>query len=544
MLLQGNDEKLDYWENDQVSDIQTTQSRSLLIYLLFTALLSVALVMVIEVLGSRVMGPFFGVSLFVWTSLITVTLLALAGGYALGGQLADRFQKPEMLFGIIFIAGLLALSLPLLKGPVLKACLPLGLRGGAFTSTLILFGPVLLLLGCISPYLVKLTASKLKNLGRVVGGLYALSTLGSTVGTVLTGFVLIAYLSVDQIFSLIGGLLMMLAAIYFVVFQRRWAALLILILPFLLYQPQQAVSRTLADGTQVDLVHRTDNYYGDIKVVDYSFGDVHHREMIIDGMIQGGIDLADNRSIYEFSYFVEFLSFMLVPEGKRCLVIGLGLGVVPNWYEQQGIRCDVVDINPAVAEIARDYFAFKQTGDVFIEDARYFLNSTDRHYDYIVLDVFNGDITPSHLLSVEALSLMRDRLNPGGVLAVNLIGSLNKETYMTASVVKTLQAAFDVVDVFPAFDPNIAGSGIGNIALMAYQGPERRLRAAHGRFQTHPNVRRNVFTNLGRRFEFPADTPAIVLTDDYNPIDFFDRWLREAVRKSILDTTDWDILIS
>lgn len=528
---------------------QTEQhSRTFLIYLLFTAVLSGALVMVIQVLGSRVIGPFFGVSLFVWTSLITVTLLALAVGYAIGGMLADRLQRPSYLFSIILVAGLLTLFIPILKGPILKACLPLGLRGGAFASTLILFGPVLLLLGCVSPYLVKLAAKEMKNLGRVVGGLYALSTIGSTAGTVLTGFVLIAYLSVDQIFALSGGLLMALATFYFVIFQRLWWVLLVLVFPVLLYQPPQAVARTMDDGTRVEIVHRTDNFYGDIKVVDYSFGNIRHREMIIDGMVQGGIDLADNQSVYEYNYFMEFLPVMLVPEGKRCLVIGLGLGVIPSWYEQQGIQCDVVDINPAIAEIARDYFNFKISGDLVIEDARYYLNSTERLYDYIVLDVFSGDITPAHLLSVEALALMRDRLRPDGVLAVNLIGSLRQETFMTASVVKTLKAAFDVVDVYPTFDVEKSPLGVGNLALMAYQGKTRPLnidqRHFQHRFQSHASVRDQVFSNLGRRYQFPPDTPAIVLTDDYNPVDFFDGWLREIVRKSILDATDWDILIS
>jgi spermidine synthase len=524
--------------------VDEANSKAFLIYLLFTATLSGALIMVIEVLGSRVIGPFFGVSLFVWTSLITVTLLALAGGYAIGGMLSDCFQRPYYLFGIILLAGVLALFIPILKGPVLKACLPLGLRSGAFASTLILFGPVLLLLGCVSPYLVKLVARELKNLGQVVGGLYALSTIGSTVGTVLTGFVLIAYLSVDQIFALIGGLLMVLASLYFVFFQRRWWVVVVLILPFLLYQPQTAVSRTMPDGTRVDLVHREDNYYGDIKVVDYSFGQTHHREMIIDGLIQGGIDLADYQSVYEYSYFIEFLSYMLVPEGKRCLVIGLGLGAIPSWYEKQGIQCDVVDINPAVAEIARDYFNFKISGDLILEDARYFLNSSDRQYDYIVLDVFNGDITPAHLLSHEALVLMRERLRPGGVLAVNLIGSLKQETFMTGSVVKTVESAFDAVDVYPTFDVEESATGVGNIILMAYQGKRRELRIDHARFQTHNSVRRQVFSNLGRRYQFPDGTRAMVLTDAYNPVDFFDGWLRELVRKRILESTDWDILVS
>lgn len=519
-------------------------SRAFLAFLLCTAVLSGALVMVIQVLGSRVVGPFFGVSLFVWTSLITVTLLALAVGYAIGGLLSDRFHQPGYLFGIILLAGVLALFIPILKGPVLKACLPLGLKAGAFASTLILFGPVLLLLGCVSPYLVKLAARELQNLGRMVGGLYALSTIGSTAGTVLTGFVLIAYLSVDQIFALTGGLLMALAAIYFVAFQRRWWVLVILVLPFLLYQPQEAVSRTMADGTQVDLVHRQDNYYGDIKVVDYSFGKTHYREMIIDGMVQGGIDLADNLSVYEYTYFMKFLPFMLAPEGKRCLMIGLGLGVIPSWYEQQGIQCDVVDINQAVAEIARDYFNFRISGDLFIEDARYFLNSTDRDYDYILLDVFSGDITPAHLLSREALSLMRERLRPNGVLAINLIGSLQRETFMTASIVKTLQSVFSVVDIYPTFNTEKSTIGVGNLALMSYQGERRELRIDHARFQSHARVSEQVFANLGRRYEFPAHTPAMILTDAYNPVDFFDGWLRETVRKSILESTNWDILIS
>lgn len=526
-----------------VTDTPQHHSRAFLLYLLFTAVLCGALIMVIEVMGSRVVGPFFGVSLFVWTSLITVTLLALAVGYALGGMASDRFQRPAYLFGIILVAGLLTLLVPYLKGPVLKACLPLGLRGGAFVSTLILFGPVLLLLGCVSPYLVRLATRELHNLGQVVGGLYALSTIGSTVGTIVTGFFLIAYLGVDEIFVVTGGLLLLLAVGYFVAFERRWWTLALLLLPFFLHPMHGGFSRTMADGTQVSLVHSEDNYYGNIKVVDYRFGATRHREMIIDGMIQGGIDLADYRSVYEYNYFLQSLSRQLVPHGERCLVIGLGLGVVPMWYRSQGVRCDVVDINPVVVDIARDYFGFQPSGDVFVQDARYFLNATDRRYDYIVLDVFSGDITPAHLLSLEALALMRERLNPGGVLAINLIGSLKHETYMTASVVKTLDTAFDQVEVFPTFDPAASQDAVGNLAIMAYQGPPRRIVPDGQGLQIHPSVRAQVTANLGRRFRFPSTTPAMVLTDDYNPIDVFDGWLRELVRRSILASTDWDILI-
>ncbi|MGD8884305.1 MAG: fused MFS/spermidine synthase, partial [Gammaproteobacteria bacterium] len=187
--------------------VQQNQSKGFMMYILLTAVLCGALVMAIEVMGSRVIGPFFGVSLFVWTSLITVTLVALSLGYAFGGYLADRYSSPKYLYSIIMVAGALTLLVPMLQAPVLKLCAPLGLRTGAFISTLILFGPALFLLGCVSPYLVKIAASQLRNLGAVVGGLYALSTIGSTAGTVITGFLLVALLGVDKIFLVTGSLL-------------------------------------------------------------------------------------------------------------------------------------------------------------------------------------------------------------------------------------------------------------------------------------------------------------------------------------------------
>src|SRR5512145_1276773 len=127
-------------------------SRSFLLFLLFTAVVCGALIMVIEVLGSRVIGPFFGVSLFVWTSLITVTLVALAAGYALGGYLADRHGNADWLYGLIIAAGVAVCLVPLAKAPVLKASLALGLRVGSLAGSAALFGVPLLLLGCVSPY--------------------------------------------------------------------------------------------------------------------------------------------------------------------------------------------------------------------------------------------------------------------------------------------------------------------------------------------------------------------------------------------------------
>ena len=519
-------------------------SKGFIAYLIATAALCGALVMVLEVLGSRVIGPFFGVSLFVWTSLITVTMVALAAGYAIGGHLSDRRNSPDWLYGIIMVSGILVILIPTLKGPLLQMSLPLGLRWGSLTSAFLLFGPALFLLGCVSPYVVKIAAREMHNIGRTVGSFYAISTVGSVIGTLVTGFVLIAYLGVNQIFLLTGALLIALGVVYFVFFRRKWVSILAAIVPFLLLPHETHVTKVMPDGTRVERITNRDSFYGNLKVVDYSFQSVHNRELLIDGLVQGGIDMSSGQSVYEYAYLLQFLPYALNPDGKNCLVIGLGAGLVPAWYKAQGVDTEVVDIDPAVIEIARSYFSFSPAIPVHVEDARYFLINTKQRYDFMVLDVFNGDTTPGHLLSIEAMRLAKQRLSPNGVLAINLVGSIKHHTLMTASVIKTLQSVFDQVAIYPAFDVT-SGEGTGNIEIMAYDGTQRTLQLDRiGNLTVHPEAESSVRRSMQQQFALPMHADAMILSDNYNPVDFYDLWLKEQVRKIILDTTDFDILLS
>ena len=524
--------------------ITEPHSRRMLLFLIITALICGALIMVVEVLGSRVIGPFFGVSLFVWTSLITVTLVALASGYAIGGLLADRRGTADYLYGIILLAGLAVLLIPFYKLVVLKLCVPLGLRLGAFTSASLLFGPSLFLLGCVSPLLIKIAAREMKNIGRTVGGFYAISTLGSVIGTVLTGFVLIAYLGVNQIFYLVGILLCLLSLVYFLIRRRAWWIASSLLLVFLVPLSPSGVLPSVVthNGTRASLVAYHDSYYGNLKVVDYENQQQHSRDMVIDGQIQGSVDLVDGLPIEEYAYFMSFLPPALNPKIDTALVIGLGAGMVPNLLEQQGIKTDVVDIDPAVFDFAERYFDVQISGRKVVQDARYFLQSNTDRYDLVALDVFSGDMTPSHLLSLEALQLAEQRLAENGILAVNLIGDLLDDNYMTASVVKTLEQVFDQVHIFQTVNPQNT-KGTANLTLIAYQGGERSFdkTTLHGSSVSH-HIRQRVIENFGRRFEFPENTPAIILTDDFNPVDVIDASVREDQRRRILEYTEWEIL--
>jgi spermidine synthase len=512
--------------------------------LLVTALVCGATVMVVEVLGSRVIGPFFGASLYVWTSLITVTLVALAAGYWGGGVLSDRSRHSiDWLYALIGMAGIFILLVPLLKIPVIKLVLPLGLRIGSLLSAGLLFGPALILLGMVSPLIVRNAIRETASIGRTVGLFSSVSTVGSFIGTVSTGFILIAYFNVDRIFIVLGGCLLLLSVVYAVLQRSMWLFVLLLILPFFVPEAGAMKSKILPGGTRVTRVFFKDSFYGNMQVFEYSYGNKRTRELVVDATIQGGIDTGTETSIYEYSYFLQFIPRAINPGGKECLVIGLGAGMVPMWYERQGVRTDVVDIDPLVFDVARRFFAFNVRGESIVEDARYFLNRTGKRYDYIILDVFNGDNTPFHVLSKEALMTVKQRLAPGGVLGINMWGNLRGDTYMTASIVRTLKEVFSTVDLYPGFQMSVSEWN-GNLEIFAYDRPQVTIRADQlARYDVHP-MAKNVRGLMLKKFEFPPNTPAIILTDGYNPIDFYDVKSKEENRKRIIEMTDLDFFMS
>jgi spermidine synthase len=522
---------------------QASESGLFIYFLIATALTCGAMVMVVEVLGSKVIGPIFGVSLFVWTSLITVTLIALAVGYAMGGYFSDRKASPDYLYGIILAAGLLVLIIPFVKSGVLKSFQPLGLRMGALASATVLFGPSLFLLGCVSPYLIKVSAKELRNIGRTVGIFYSISTAGSFIGTVATGFFLIAYLGVSTIFNVVGSILIALSLLYFIVFRKKWLFLCVILLPLLLFPTEGLKSITLPNGIRIAELYNKDTFYGNMKVVEMNYEITRYRELLIDGQVQGGIDMNNGLSLYAYQYFLEFLPYALHPAGNRCLVIGLGAGIIPSWYETMEIRTDVLDISKDVVDIARTYFGFDNSGSVFVEDARYFLNSTKERYDYIILDVSRGDTTPSHIMSRESFKLVKKTLVDGGIMGLNLAGSLKYETFMTASVIKTIEEEFKYVRAYPLFVPE-KGDGIGNVIVIASDAPLPPLDiTVFDRYKVHPEVRMKMNSYLGSTFRFPPETKSIILTDEYNPADLYELWYKEKDREAILRGIYHDLLL-
>jgi spermidine synthase len=507
--------------------------RAQLAWLGLTATVSGALVMVVEIMGARVIGPFFGMTIHVWTALISVTLIALSLGYAIGGALADRRPSADVLFGLLFFAGIASLSVPLLRAPVVERAAAHGLRLGAFLSALALFGPLLLLLGCVTPYVVRLAARGMERLGRTVGAFYALSTLGSVAGSLLTGYWLIERFGVRGVFLLAGATLIALSAAYFALFRRVFVALALLALPAFV-PPDLRAGAELGRASDVTRLERREGLYGTLQVLEYRYGTRRVRSLVLDGLTQSGMDVDERLSVYEYTYHMQFLPRSMRPEGRTALAIGLGAGLIPGWYAARGVRTDVVEINPEVARLARDYFGFRTDGSVYLADARRFLAEPGPRYDYILMDAFGGDSVPSHLLSLECLRLLGARLERDGVLALNLIGGVGEDSLATAAVVRTLEEVFPTVELYPAFDAEPGGS-FGNVIVIARHGSPLAFNPRLVRRErVHAHARGAVERFLGRRWPRPRWETAPVLTDDRNPLDVLDLWAKEGLRRRVL----------
>ncbi len=207
------------------SKSQTTTVTALSIgfkrYLYLTAAVCGAAILIVEILGAKMLAPFFGTSHFVWTAQIGVTLVSLATGYYAGGKIADKYPKPALLFTFILIAAVyLCLTVPLCR-PVSYECLKFKLAAGSLLASLFLFFIPLMLLAMAAPFIVRLLTASVQIVGQQVGRLSAIGTLGSVMGTLLIGYVMIPHLPNSMTMFLTTISLMLLAAGFYLKWHKN-----------------------------------------------------------------------------------------------------------------------------------------------------------------------------------------------------------------------------------------------------------------------------------------------------------------------------------
>lgn len=417
-------------------------------WLYCTVFFTGAAVMIIELLGTRLIAPFYGASLYVWASLISVTMIALAIGYFVGGYWADRAKLGGLAL-IIGLAGLLTLMIPGLVQPVLLSTDHLGLKLGTFMSTLILFTPSLTLLGMVGPFAVKRITANLAGVGASTGSIYAVSTVGSVIGTLFLGFYLFPQVGSREI--IIGLALGLFVLAFIVAFFERHRIPLIKTLSFVsgLFLIGLVVLLVTAPLSPQQLTQQDNDYqtrfereslYGWVRVIDNP--SLNLRLLTADASTIGAASISHGKNVLTYQKIVEMIP-SFAPNMKQALLIGQGAGHMVSTLEHHGISTDTVEIDPAIDEAARDHFDYIPTGRTLIGDARYEIRKLKGPYDLIILDVFTGGSEPVHLLTHETIEQIKTLLTSQGLLALNFVAFFeNGQNAALASVAKTLAQSF------------------------------------------------------------------------------------------------------
>ncbi|UCB54022.1 MAG: fused MFS/spermidine synthase [Thiotrichales bacterium] len=489
--------------------------------LLATVFITGACVLIIELMGTRILAPYFGSGIYTWSALIAVTLAALALGYAFGGRLADRLPRADILYNLCLAAGLWTLSTPMLARPLLPAMIQIpDLRIGVLLSSCILYFPGLFLLGAIGPFVIRLMTRKRETVGSVSGRVFAVSTIGSLLGALGTGFILIPNFGVLAIFAFCGSLLLALAVVgnfrpKFIGYTLILTCLVVLLLVFTGNRPISKVS--------VELLQQVPSFYGQLQVIEKN----GEKSLLVDGIGQNYVYDNDVYSTEYINFIASLPKIQRKPaaSGDKALVVGLGAGQLPMLLQKHGLHVEAVEIDPKVGDMARQHFSLNLPPEqIHYIDGRVFLLRTSEFYEYIILDAFSAEQIAWHLLSVEALTEARTRLTEGGLLAINLTSIAGGRD--VAALQHTLQAVFPNVRSF-ALDQ---GNELTSVVLLASMSP----------IDLNPTGVSLADTQLTDVERFLAGELAdlhsdVMLSDDYNPISYQRKNIQTLWREAMID---------
>ncbi len=439
-------------------------------------------VLAIEIAGARLIAPVFGLSAVPWTAVIGVILAALAVGNHVGGRLADAGTVP--LSRILVVAGFTGLL------PVVGAGVPwvarslLGFIPGALASALILFAPPVLCLGAVVPYLVQADTESLETIGRRAGDISAAATAGSIVGSFVTGFLLLPAMPLPLLLGLTAGALFVMAFAASRVLGEKgpsggvMAAVLI-----------GPVFGFVASGTPPDTLLAEQTLHTSVRVTERTWADGSRvRELWQNGGSSSAEYVPTGEPAHAYARASLEILQPLLDDMDRGLVLGGAALTLPVALVDgtEGLRVDVVELDPEVTRLAEAFFAYGRSPrpaiHVVHEDGRIFLRTPGRYlgdvdgsdprYDLVYLDVFDHLLTvPWTMVTREALTDMAALLDDDGVFMANVLSPLEGEgRVFLQRLLATLESVFGEVRIYRA-DPSLDAGATQNLVVVATVEP-------------------------------------------------------------------------
>ncbi len=392
--------------------------------------------MAYELVAARLLAPSVGNSTYVWTGVIGVIIIALSAGCWLGGRVADYRHAPQDVGLLLIVAAALVMITILSANNTLRWLTTVldEPRIQAVIAALALFAPASFVLGAVSPYLAKLNVSSLDTAGRSVANLSALDAVGGIAGTFVTGFVLLGMIGLNETLALITGILLATSWLFIPRWQWQLRALMVgaVIVAALsgLYMPKHDDVSIETPSAHYSIVNYTSNGRQIRGLVTGPTG------------VQSGVYLDGTKDL-PFWYTRRMVEVTIAAKPRTVLLLGGGAFTMAEYMARQlpNTHIDVVEIDPGLENISRQYFSYQSLPNVklIFDDARTYIQRTNRHYDVVLIDVYNGGEIPYSLLTAEYGNELARITREDGLVIANLIAGLNN------APCRELFAAFDAV---------------------------------------------------------------------------------------------------
>jgi predicted membrane-bound spermidine synthase len=371
---------------------------------------------------------------------MAMTLGGLAGGYFFGGRSSQKNNTDRRLFITLFFAAVFILVMPL----IIKALTPLSfdlplLVGVVLCSCCILVPPVFCM-GMISPLIVQLLSGTAGDSGKRAGEVYAISTVGGILATFLTGFYLIPVLGLTIPLFIFGGLLLLFSLFYFI---RRKE--LLFLFTGLFVTAATVLDLCRKDDSGETILYKSEGMLGKLEVIETGWDmdslqqHEKHRLLLVNNIIQTWIECDSNKSYLQYVGQIDRL-VQKKDEPQRALVLGLGGGAVVKTLYEKNFLVTAIELDERIVNVAKQFFQLPDQIRIITDDARHGMQQLDERYDLIVVDLFSGEITPSHVLSQENLTKLRSLLTKEGKLVFNTYGYIKPPAGLgNLSLLKTLK---------------------------------------------------------------------------------------------------------
>lgn len=395
--------------------------------IILLALLEGFTVLSVEILGAKMITPYYGASIFIWTIVLGITMISLAIGYYFGSWLSQKNNPKQQLFILLQITTLLIALMPFTIHPLFRLVKIFDIYTGAFTLSVFVLTAPLIVISAASPLLIQMGTTTVKMSGKQAGFIFAASTIGGIFASFFITFYLIEKIGITLPCLLLALLILLLSNLllfnkkYLIVFSLEIVSA-VLFLVFFISKKQ------FNETSNIRIAYRKEGVFGQLTVLENMKNDTKSdfmpsRSLLINNISQSYCLLNPYLvSLWKYPHLMSVYA-SLKPSGSSALLLGMGAGVLATELTRLGFTIDVVDIDKRMYDIAKNYFSFDDTKTNFmVDDARHFIKKNNGKYDIIMIDLLNAEVQPNHFFTLQSFKELKKLMHPSSLLIINFQG--------------------------------------------------------------------------------------------------------------------------